>query len=64
MTKQPGPEDAARIADVLREHQQWSAFWDPKNVPPLARRRNDVDSDLYAESPKAATVIRYITEHS
>jgi hypothetical protein len=63
MTKQPGPEDAARIADVLREHQQWSAFWDPKYHLWRAAE-DDVDSDLYAESPKAATVIRYITEHS
>ena len=30
MTNQPAPEDAARITGVVREHQQWSVFWDPK----------------------------------
>jgi hypothetical protein len=30
MTNQPAPEDAALLTGVLREHQQWSVFWDPK----------------------------------
>ena len=63
MTNQPAPEDAARITDVLREHQQWSVFWDPKYHLWRAAE-DDPDSDLYAESPDAATVIRYITAHS
>jgi hypothetical protein len=63
MTNQPPPEDAALLTDVVREHQQWSVFWDPKyNLWRAAE--DDPNSDLYAESPDAATVIRYITAHS
>lgn len=48
---------------LLREYQQWSVFWDPKYH--LWRAAEDApDSDLYAESPDAATVMGYITAHS
>lgn len=33
-------------------------------VPPMAYHQGDPDSDLYAESPGAATVMGYITTHS
>ena len=63
MTNQPAPEDAARITGIVREYQQWSVFWDPKYHLWRAAE-DDPDSDLYAESSDAATVIRYITTHS
>jgi len=63
MTKQPAPEDTARITSIVREHQQWSVFWDPKYHLWRAAE-DDPDSDLYAESPDAATIMRYITAHS
>ena len=30
MTNLPAPEDVARMTGILREHPQWSVFWDPK----------------------------------
>jgi hypothetical protein len=63
VTNLPAPEDVALLTNVLREHQQWSVFWDPKYHRWRAAE-DDLDSDLYAESPDAATVIRYITTHS
>jgi len=48
---------------LLREHQRWSLFWDPKYHLWRATE-DDPDSDLYAESPDAATVMGYITTHS
>ena len=63
MTSQPAPEDAALLADVLREHQQWSVFWDSKYHLWRAPE-DDLNSDLYAESPDAATIMGYITAHS
>jgi len=63
MTNQPAPEDTALFTDVLREHQQWSVFWDPKYRLWRAAE-DDPDSELYAESADAATVIRYIATHS
>jgi hypothetical protein len=63
MTSQPAPEDAARIAGIVREYQQWSVFWDPKYH--LWRAAEDEpDSNLYVESADAARVITYITAHS
>jgi hypothetical protein len=63
VTNLPAPEDIARITGLLREHQQWSVFWDPKYH--LWRAvEDDPDSDLYAESPDAATIMGYITTHS
>jgi hypothetical protein len=63
MTNQPAPEDAALLIGILREHQQWSVFWDPEYHLWRAAE-DDPDSDLYVESPDAATVIRHITTHS
>lgn len=63
MASQPAPEDTTRITGIVREHQQWSVFWDPKYHLWRAAE-DDPDSELYAESPDAATVIQYITAHS
>jgi hypothetical protein len=63
MSNQPAPEDAASITRIVREHQWWSVFWD-KRYRVWRAAEDDPDSDLYAESPDAATVIRYITAHS
>lgn len=63
MTNLPAPEDVARMTDLLREYQQWSVFWDRKYH--LWRTADDdPDSNLYAESPDAATIMGYITAHS
>jgi hypothetical protein len=48
---------------LLREHQQWSVFWDPKYHLWRAAE-DDPDSDRYAESPDAATIMGYIAAHS
>jgi len=62
-TSLPAPCAAARIADFLAGHLSWSAFWDKKyRVWRVAE--NDPDSDLYAESPDADVVIRYMSAHS
>jgi hypothetical protein len=51
------------MTSLLREHPQWSVFWDPKYH--LWRAAEDEpDSNLYAESPDAATITGYITAHS
>lgn len=63
MTNQPPLEDAVRITGIVREHQQWSVFWDPKYLLWRAAE-DDPDSELYAESREAAAVIQYITAHS
>ena len=63
MTILPTPEEAARLTRVLQDHLQWSAFWDKRHgVWRVAE--DDPDSDLYAESSDADTVIGYITAHS
>jgi len=63
VTNLPAPEDVARMTSLLREHPQWSVFWDPKYH--LWRVAEDEpDSDLYAESSDAATITKYITAHS
>jgi len=51
------------MAGLLRERQHWSVFWDPKYHLWRAAE-DDPESDLYAESPHAATIMRYITAHS
>jgi hypothetical protein len=62
MTTLPTPYAAARIADFLAEHLSWSAFWDKKYG--LWRVTEDnPDSDLYAESRDADTVIKYMRAH-
>ncbi len=63
MTSLPPPADAARITGVLHEHQRWSVFWD-KRYGLWRAAEDDPDSDLYAESADADTVIGYITTHS
>ncbi len=63
MTALPPPADAARVSRFLADHPRWSAFWDKKHG--LWRvAGDDPDSDLYAESSNAGTVIAYITAHS
>jgi hypothetical protein len=63
VTNLPAPEDLARMTALLREHQQWSVFWDPKYRLWRAAE-DDPDSDLYAESADAAMIMGYITAHS
>ncbi len=47
----------------LADHSWWSAYWDKKHS--LWRvAEDDPDSDLYAESSDADTVIGYIREHA
>jgi len=59
----PSPEEAARVTRFLQDHLQWSACWDKRHG--LWRvAEDDPDSDLYAESQDAETVISYIAAHS
>ena len=59
----PPPADAARVSRFLADHLGWSAYWDKKYG--LWRvAEDDPDSDLYAESSDADTVISYIAAHS
>jgi hypothetical protein len=59
----PTPYAAARIAAFLSEHLCWSAFWDKEHgVWRVAE--DDPNSDLYAESTDANTVIAYMKAHS
>ncbi|MGH3188678.1 MAG: hypothetical protein ACRDPY_35890 [Streptosporangiaceae bacterium] len=63
MTILPPAEEAARIARFLQDHPHWSAFWDKRwGVWRVAE--DDPDSDLYAESSDADTVISYMTANS
>jgi hypothetical protein len=63
MTFLPPLEDDARIACFLRGCPGWSVFWDKKQC--LWRvAEDDPDSDLFAESRDADTVIGYIRAHS
>ncbi len=55
----PDPAAAARIIRTLREHPGWSVFWD-KRFGVWRAADDDPDSDLYAESSDADTVISYI----
>jgi len=59
----PPPADAARVSFFLADHLRWSAYWDKKYG--LWRvAEDDPDSDLYAESSDADSVISYILTHS
>ena len=59
----PPPADAARISRFLADHPRWSVYWDKKYG--LWRvAEDDPDSDLYAESSDADSVISYIMTHS
>jgi hypothetical protein len=63
MTNLPTPYAAARITAFLAEHLCWSAFWD-KHDGVWRVSENDPDSDLYAASRDADTVIAYMATHS
>ena len=59
----PPPGDASRVSCFLADHPQWSVSWDKKHG--LWRvEEDDPDSDLYAESSDADTVMGYITAHA
>jgi hypothetical protein len=59
----PPTADAVRIIRFLAGHPQWSAYWDKKRgIWRVAE--DDPDSDLYAESSDADTVIGYMTAHA
>ena len=59
----PPPGQAARITSFLHDHPHWSVFWNKRDG--LWRvAEDDPDSDLYAESSDADTVIRYIMAHA
>jgi hypothetical protein len=60
--RRPCPEDAARIADFVREHPSWSVFWD-KQWALWRVTEDDPDSTLYAASADARVVIGYMTRH-
>jgi len=63
MTMLPPPEEVARVTRFLQDHLPWSACWDKRRgVWRVAE--DDPDSDLYAESRDAETVIRYIAANS
>ena len=57
----PTPYAAARIAAFLAEHLSWSAFWDKREG---VWRVSKNDSELYAVSRDADTVIRYMAANS
>ena len=59
----PTPYTAARVAEFLAEHPSWSAFWD-KREGVWRVSEDDPDSELYAVSRDADTVIRYMTANT
>lgn len=63
MTNLPAPCAAAQVAAFLDDHLSWSAYWD-KRYGLWRVAEDDPNSDLYAESRDADTVIRYISAHS
>ena len=53
----------ARVCRFLADQPRWSIYWDKKYG--LWRvAEDDPDSDLYAESSNADTVIGYIVAHA
>jgi hypothetical protein len=58
--RQPPADDAARLAAFLDRCPSWSAFWD-KRYGLWRAAEDDPGSVLYAETPDADAVIRYIT---
>ena len=63
MINLPTPDAAAKIAAFLADHLCWTAFWDKRDGT-WRVTENDPDSDLYAASPDANTVIAYMTAHA
>ena len=63
VTSLPTAYAAARIATFLAEHLCWTAFWD-KREGVWRVSEDDPDSELYAASRDADTVIRYMTANS
>ena len=63
MINLPTPYAAARVAAFLAEHLSWTAFWDEQEGV-WRVSENDPDSELYAVSRDADTVIRYMTANS
>ena len=59
----PPPGDASRVSCFLADHPRWSAWWD-KRYGLWRVAEDDPDSDLYAESSDADTVMGYITAHA
>jgi hypothetical protein len=59
----PTPYAAASVATFLAEHLSWSAFWDKRHGV-WRVSENDPDSELYAVSRDADTVIRYMAANS
>ena len=59
----PPPADAARVSRFLADQPRWSVYWDKKHGP-WRVSEDDPDSDLYAESSDADTVIGYIAAHA
>ena len=63
MINLPTPSAAALVTAFLAEHPCWSAFWDKRDGV-WRVSENDQDSELYAASRDADTVIRYMSTHS
>ena len=63
MTRLPDHGDALRLAAFLESQPGWSAFWDKRDGV-WRVTEDDPDSELYAESADAGTVIDYIATHS
>jgi hypothetical protein len=59
----PTPYAAARVAAFLAEHLSWSAFWD-KREGVWRVSEDDPESELYAVSRDADTVILYMTANT
>jgi hypothetical protein len=59
----PTPSAAARVAAFLAEHLSWTAFWDKRDGV-WRVSEHDPDSNLYAVSRDADTVIRYMAANS
>lgn len=56
----PTAYTVAQIAAFLAEHLGWTAFWDKRHGV-WRVSEDDPDSELYAVSRDADTVIRYMT---
>jgi hypothetical protein len=63
MINLPTPYAASQVTAFLAEHPCWSAFWD-KQEGVWRVAENDPDSELYAVSRDADTVIRFMAANS